>query len=85
MSYSVKGKLHKKFNSENKSGKFETRDFVIVTSEQYPQYIKFQLFKTDISKIDQFNEGQEIEVHFNIRGREYNDSYFTNLQAWKVN
>jgi len=35
--------------------------------------------------IDQFNPGEEVNVLFNIRGREYNGRYFVNLQAWKIN
>jgi hypothetical protein len=84
MSYSVKGKLHKKFETERKSDKLEIRDFVIKTDEQYPQYIKFQLMNDKTSQVDGFNEGQNIEVSFNLRGRESDGKFFTNLQAWKV-
>jgi len=84
MNFSVKGKLHKVFPTERKSDKLEIRDFVIKTDEQYPQYIKFQLMNDKTSQVDGFNEGQNIEVSFNLRGRESDGKFFTNLQAWKV-
>lgn len=83
-SFTVKGKLHKVFETERKSDKLEIRDFVIKTDEQYPQYIKFQLMNDKTSQVDPFNEGQNIEVSFNLRGRESEGKFFTNLQAWKV-
>ena len=84
MSFSINGKLHKKFAVESKTATFSTREFVIMTEEQYPQYIKFQLVQDRTGVIDQFQEGQQITVHFDLRGREWQEKYFTNLQAWKV-
>ena len=85
MSYEVEGRLHKKFDTEQKSGTFQTREFVIlVESGQYPQHIKFQLVQDRCEIIDTFDEGTEIKVYFDLRGREWQGKYFTNLQAWRV-
>jgi uncharacterized protein YfbU (UPF0304 family) len=84
MSFQISGKLVKKYDAENKSGKFMTREFVIVTEEQYPQYIKFQLVQDRCGAIDAYAEQEKMTVHFDLRGREWQDKYFTNLQAWKV-
>ena len=84
MNFSVKGKLHKVFESQKVSDKLEIRDFVIKTEEQNPQYIKFQLMNDKTSQVDGFSEGQNIEVSFNLRGRENEGKFYTNLQAWKV-
>jgi len=85
MSYEVEGKLHKKFDTEQKSGTFQTREFVIIVEQgQYPQYIKFQLVQDRCEIIDNINEGSDIKVYFDLRGREWQGKYFTNLQAWRV-
>ncbi len=85
MSYEMKGKLHKKFDTDQKTDTFQARDFVVLQEdERYPQYIKFQLVQDRCSLIDNFEEGQDVVVHFDLRGREWNDKYFTNLNAWKV-
>lgn len=85
-SFEIQGKLHKVFPSENKSGSFQAREFVIeVESGQYPQLIKFQLTQDRCDLIDSYSEGEEIQVHFDLRGREWDGKYFTNLNAWRLN
>ncbi len=85
MSFEVEGKLHKKFDTEQKSGTFQTREFVILMEQgQYPQHVKFQLVQDRTEVIDSFQEGSDIKVYFDLRGREWQGKYFTNLQAWRV-
>ena len=85
MSYEVEGKLHKKFDVEKKSGTFQAREFVLLVEQsQYPNYIKFQLVQDRVEIIDSFPEGTDIKVYFDLRGREWQGKYFTNLQAWRV-
>jgi hypothetical protein len=85
MSFEIEGKLHKKFETESKTPTFQAREFVIVISEDnYPQYIKFQLTQDRCALIDDYEEGKPIKVHFDLRGREWNDKYFTNLNAWRL-
>ena len=85
MSYEVEGKLHKKFDTEKKSGTFQTREFVIIVEQgQFPQYIKFQLVQDRCEIIDNVEEGSDVKVYFDLRGREWQGKYFTNLQAWRV-
>ena len=85
MSFEVEGKLHKVFPSENKSGSFQAREFVIeVESGQYPQFVTFQLVQDRCSLFDDYNEGENIKVHFDLRGREWQGKYFTNLNAWRL-
>lgn len=85
MSFEIQGKLHKKFEIESKSASFQTRDFVLLIEEgNYPQYIKFQLTQDRCNIVDSINEGENMKVWFDLRGREWNEKYFTNLNAWKV-
>jgi len=85
MSFEIEGKLYKKFDTESKTASFQAREFVILISEDnYPQHIKFQLTQDRCALIDDFEEGKTIKVHFDLRGREWNDKYFTNLNAWRI-
>lgn len=84
MSFEIEGALHKKFDTENKTDTFQAREFVIKTEGQYPQFVKFQLTQDRCQVIDPFNEGDQIKVHFDLRGREWNEKFFTNLNAWRV-
>ena len=51
-------------------------------------YIKFQLTQDKCSIMDPFEEGDVLKVNFNLRGRKWEKngeiSYFTNLEAWKI-
>ena len=72
MSLSVKGRIKVKMSEQKVSEKFKKRDFVLTDeSSQYPQHLLFQLTQDKTSLIDQYNEGDEITVHFNLRGREW--------------
>ncbi len=85
MAYKADGKVHKIFDTEQKSATFQAREFVIeVADGQYPQMVKFQLVQDKCNLIDGYAEGEAISVDFDLRGREWNGKYFTNLQAWRV-
>ncbi len=84
MTYQAEGVLHKVFDEEQKSDRFKAREFVIETEDQYPQFVKFQLVNDKCDLANGHNEGERVKVSFDLRGREWNGKYFTNLQAWKI-
>lgn len=85
MAYKATGRLHKIFDTEQKSAQFSARDFVIEMEDgKFPQMVKFQLVQDKCALIDDFSEGDQISVDFDLRGREWNDKYFTNLNAWRI-
>lgn len=85
MGYKAEGKIHKIFDAEQKSASFQAREFVIeVADGQYPQMVKFQLVQDKCTLVDNYSEGDAVEVEFDLRGREWNGKYFTNLQAWRI-
>lgn len=89
MAFEVTGKLYKKFDTQQVTDSFQKREFVVeIEDGAYPQVIKFQLTQANCDKLTKYNEGDEIKVTFNLRGREYNKDgktmFFTNLDAWKV-
>lgn len=85
MSFEVIGKLYKKFNTENKTQTFRAREFVIeIADGNYPQFIKFQLVQDRCDILDAYQEGDDLKVFFDLRGREWNEKFFTNLQAWRL-
>jgi hypothetical protein len=86
----VTGILKVKSDTQQVSEKFKKRDFVITdNSSQYPQHISFQLVQDKCAIIDQYKVGDEIKVHFNLRGREWTSPqgelrYFNSLEAWRI-
>lgn len=85
MSFEIEGKLFKKFETENKTATFQAREFVLeINASNYMQHIKFQLTQDRCGLLDPFSEGEDLKVFFDLRGREWNGRYFTNLNAWKL-
>jgi len=72
------------------SDKFAKREFVINYSESmYPQDVLFQSVQDKCSMLDGFSENEEVEVSFNLRGREWTSpqgevKYFNSLDAWRI-
>lgn len=84
-SFEITGKLIRKYDTENKTASFQAREFVIeVQDGNYAQFIKFQLTQDRCALLDSHNEGNEVKVHFDLRGREWQGKYFTNLNAWRL-
>lgn len=85
MEYKAKGKLILKSEPRQITDKFRVMDFVIQTpDEKYPQSIQFQVMNDRIQEMDIYSLGEEIEVSFDVRGREYNGKYYNTLNAYKV-
>lgn len=84
MSLTLTGTIKVIFQTETYPSGFTKREFVVTTKEQYPQDIKIELVKDKTAILDSFSEGQEVVVHFNLRGSEYQGKYYVSLQGWKV-
>jgi single-strand DNA-binding protein len=84
MALEIEGKLYKKFDTQQIKQDFTKREFVIETIENYSQKIKFELTKEKCALLDNFNNGELIKVHFNLRGSEWQGKFLVNLQAWRL-
>lgn len=86
----VIGTIKVKFDTQRVSEKFQKREFVLTTEANtpYPQHVSFQVTQDKCTILDQYNEGEEIKVQFNLRGREWNGpqgiKYFNTLEAWRI-
>ncbi len=84
MAFEVEGKLHRLFPTEQKSASFQTREFVLeIPDGNYPQLVKFQAVQDRCAMLDAYKEGDRVKVSFDLRGREWNGKYLTNLNAWR--
>ncbi len=85
MAFETEGKLHKIFPTEQKTASFAAREFVVEIPEgKYPQYIKFQLVQDRCGILDNFREGEKVKVSFDLKGRPWQDKFFTTLDCWKL-
>lgn len=83
--FEISGTIKKIFDEQTFGSGFTKREFVVTTTaERYPQDLKFECVKDKIAQLSAFKVGDRVKVSFDLRGREWKESYFVNLSAWKV-
>ena len=88
--YTYTGILKVKTAEHQVSDRFKKREFVLTdNAPSYPQTIIFQLTQDRCGLIELVNVGEEIIVHFVIRGREWRNQageikYFNSLEVFKI-
>lgn len=83
--YELNGQIKLISDQQTFPSGFTKREFVVTTDEDYPQDVKLECIKDRCSLLDGITVGDKVSVNFNIRGNEYNDRYYVNLQAWRLN
>lgn len=85
----ISGRVKKIFEAQTFGSGFKKRELVVTTQEQYPQdiIIEFTQDKTDL--LNTVNEGDEVKVSINLRGREWINpegvaKYFNSIQGWRL-
>ncbi len=88
--FDIEGKVLAVFETKEISDRFSKREFVIEADDgRYSQTLMFEGSGRAMEDLDAVKEGDEIRVHFNIRGREWRSpagetKYFVSLHAWKI-
>jgi|SRR5690554_114203 len=85
----VKGKIKRISETKQVTDKFKKRELVLVTQEQYPQLIEIQFVNDMTGVLDNYSEGDNVEISLNLRGREWTTpqgdvKVFNTLQGWKI-
>lgn len=88
------GKLYRKGQVQTRGANgFQFREFIIevvnAQNAQWNNYVPFQISGNSLNLIDNYTEGTELQVTFDIRGRMWTNPQneercIMNLQAWKV-
>jgi hypothetical protein len=93
MAFDVTGKIAAVYSTVQRTESFRTREFVIETNENIgdrfiTNYIKFQCVQAKTALLDNVKVGDEVKVHFNLKGTKWvkdgRENYITNLDAWKL-
>ena len=87
----IKGKIKKISETVQISERFRKREFIVeyASNQDYPQSLQFEMVQDRCELLDSFEVGQDVEVFFDLRGREWTNpqgevKYFNSLQAWKL-
>jgi hypothetical protein len=83
--FELEGTLKQLFDTQTFASGFAKREFVVeVPDGKFPQMIKFECVKDKIAMLDGVRIGDQVKVAFDIRGSEYKERFYVNLNAWKI-
>lgn len=83
--FEITGTVKKIFEEQTFGSGFNKREFVLtIESGRFPQDIKFECVKDKVGLVAELKPGAQVKVSFDLRGREWKESYFVNLNAWKI-
>jgi hypothetical protein len=83
--FELEGTLKQLFDTQTFASGFAKREFVVeVPDGKYPQMLKFECVKDKISMLEGVKIGDPVKVAFDIRGSEYKERFYVNLNAWKI-
>lgn len=85
MSYDLTGTVKLLQDEQQFNSGFKKRELVVsVQDGNYTQEILIEFHNDKIDLLSSLSPGDEVTVTFDLRGREYNGRYFTNVVGWKV-
>ena len=64
-------------------GEWRQQDFILETSGEYPKKVCIGQWG---DRIDEFGVtvGETLTVHIDLKSREYNDRWYTDVTAWRI-
>ncbi len=87
----ITGKTLRVESIEQITEKFKKRRLILEYSknENYPQVLEFTFTQNNVSLLDALNQGDEVKVFFDLKGRESVDKngtkrVFNSLEAWRI-
>jgi len=87
MALEIEGKIIRILPEESGQGQNGTwvkQLFVIETRDQYPKKVCFTVWGDKVDTLRRLAENEDIKVSFNVESREYNQRWYTDLRAWRI-
>lgn len=87
MSLEIVGKIVQflpEVSGEGQNGPWKKREVIIETLEQYPKKIALSCWNERVDDINKIKEGATIKAYISISSREYNERWYTDVRAWRL-
>ena len=81
MHYFMNGSIKSIGETQTFGDKFQKREFVVDTDEQYPETLKLEFINDQVDALDTFSVGEVVTVAFVPKGNEYRGKYYVQLRA----
>ena len=70
-------------SGQGKNGNWKKQEFILETPGQYPKKVCLSLWGEKVDEI-KISVGDKITASVNIESREYNNRWYTEVRAWKI-
>lgn len=89
MALEIEGKIIRKLGVQSGTsarGDWSKQEFIIEYQEgNYPSQACFSVWGADkVKELEKYQINDKVKVSFNINSREYNNRWYTDLRAWKI-
>ena len=71
-------------SGESQNGTWKKQQFVVETLGEYPKKICFQTWGDKTEIVSNLQEGDRLKVSFRLESREYNEKWYTDAVAWRI-
>ena len=68
---------------QGKNGEWKRQNIILETDGMYPKKICVAVWGDKIN-INDFQENSMLTVHFDLESREFNNNWYTDIKAWKI-
>ena len=66
-------------------GNWSKQEFILETQDSFPKKICMNVWGGDkVEELARFNIGENLKVSVNIESREFNNRWYTDVRAWKI-
>ncbi len=66
-----------------KNGVWKKQDIIVETDAKFPKKICISVWGDNINE-SQLQIGNLLNIYFDIESREYNNKWYTDIKAWKI-
>lgn len=89
MALEIEGKIIRKLGVQSGTsarGEWSKQEFIVEYQEgNYPSQVCLSVWGPDkVKDLEKYQIGDKVKVSFNISSREYNNRWYTDLRAWKI-
>jgi Domain of unknown function (DUF3127) len=77
-------KVLSEVSGQGKNGVWVKQDFILETADQYPKKACFTAWGDKTADLKEFSLGDKIKVTFSVESREYNERWYTDLRAYRI-
>lgn len=67
-----------------KNGPWSKQDFVMEIPGEFPRKVCISAWGDKADEVSGLNEGEKLKVSVNIESREYNERWYTDVRAWRI-